>query len=173
MRILGIDPGTAITGYGILDKAYHQYTVIDYGCIKTPAHSPMEQRLCQLYDGMCWLLKEYEPDEIAIEELFFNRNITTAITVGQARGVIILAAAQYGVKVNEYTPLQVKQAIAGYGKADKKQVQFMVKNILGLAKVPSPDDVADALAIAICHSNWQSSQSWQNYAMTKPKGDNQ
>ena len=113
-----------------------------------------------IYDGMRWLIKEYQPDEIAVEELFFNRNVTTAITVGQARGVIILAAAQLGVKVNEYTPLQVKQAITGYGNADKKQVQYMVKNILGLSKVPQPDDVADALAIAICHSNWLQSRNW-------------
>ncbi len=161
MRILGIDPGTAITGYGIIDKHYHQYTVVDYGCIRTPAHTDMQDRLCKIYDGMKWLLKEYQPDEVAIEELFFNRNTTTAISVGQARGVLILAAAQQKIKVSEYTPLQVKQAIAGYGRADKKQIQYMVKNILGLAKVPSPDDVADALAIAICHSNWQPSHNWQ------------
>lgn len=161
MRILGIDPGTAITGYGIIDRQFNNYRVVDYGSIQTQAHTPMEERLCKIYEGMRWLIKEYEPDEIAVEELFFNRNVTTAITVGQARGVIILAAAQSGVKVNEYTPLQVKQAITGYGNAEKKQVQFMVKNILGLPRVPSPDDVADALAIAICHSNWLQSRNWQ------------
>ncbi len=161
MRILGIDPGTAITGYGIIDRQFNNYRVVDYGSIQTQAHTPMEERLCKIYEGMRWLIKEYEPDEIAVEELFFNRNVTTAITVGQARGVIILAAAQSCVKVNEYTPLQVKQAITGYGNAEKKQVQFMVNNILGLPKVPSPDDVADALAIAICHSNWLQSRNWQ------------
>lgn len=161
MRILGIDPGTAITGYGIIDRQFQHYHVVDYGSIQTKAHVPMEERLSQIYEGTCWLIKKFQPDEMAVEELFFNRNVTTAITVGQARGVIILAAAQNGVKVSEYTPLQVKQAITGYGNAEKKQVQFMVQHILGLAKTPSPDDVADALAIAICHSNWLQSRDWK------------
>lgn len=160
MRILGIDPGTAITGYGIIDRQFNNYHVVDYGSIQTTPDMSMADRLCRIYEGMCWLIKEFEPDEVAVEELFFNRNVTTAITVGQARGVIVLAAAQRGLSISEYTPLQVKQAITGYGNAEKKQVQFMVKSILGLAKVPSPDDVADALAIAICHSNWLQSRNW-------------
>mgnify|MGYP000858717260 CR=1 FL=1 len=158
MRILGIDPGTAITGYGILDKHYHHYTVVDCGCIRTSSTLDMPKRLQEIYTSLLWLIKEYQPDEIAVEELFFNRNTTTALTVGQARGVVLLAAAQQNLNIGEYTPLQVKQAIAGYGKAEKKQVQFMVKTILNLPQIPKPDDVADALAIAICHGNWQKGQ---------------
>lgn len=164
MRILGIDPGTAIVGYGVVDKNFNAYTVVDYGCIRTEAHTLMQNRLRELYDGMVLLLKEYEPDEVAIEELFFNRNVTTAISVGQARGVLILAASQLGIPVYEYTPLQIKQSVTGYGKAEKKQVQYMVKSILNLPAVPKPDDVADALAVAVCHSNWQKANSWQKDA---------
>ncbi|MDD2568483.1 MAG: crossover junction endodeoxyribonuclease RuvC [Clostridia bacterium] len=155
MRILGIDPGTAITGYGILDKHYNNYKVVDYGCIRTSAVLDMPKRIMEIYNGILWLIQEFKPDEVAVEELFFNRNTTTALTVGQARGVILLAASQKNLNIGEYTPLQVKQAIAGYGKAEKKQVQFMVKTILKLPEIPKPDDVADALAIAICHGNWQ------------------
>ncbi len=111
MRILGIDPGTAITGYGVIERQAGQYRLIDYGCITTPAHTPISQRLITIYQGMQCLLTEYQPDEVAMEELFFNRNVTTAITVGQARGVLMLAAAQQGLPIGEYTPLQVKQAI--------------------------------------------------------------
>ena len=154
MRILGIDPRTAITGYGVIERQAGQYRLIDYGCITTPAHTPISQRLITIYQGMQCLLTEYQPDEVAMEELFFNRNVTTAITVGQARGVLMLAAAQQGLPIGEYTPLQVKQAISGYGRADKKQVQYMVCQILSLKEIPRPDDAADALAVAICHGNW-------------------
>ncbi len=161
MRILGIDPGTATTGYGVLDRQYNRYGVVDFGIIETTPDCPMPERLKKIYEGVTWLIKHYEPDEMAIEELFFNRNTTTAISVGQARGVIILAAAQNQLPVSEYTPLQVKQAITGYGNAEKKQVQFMVKNILQLDHIPKPDDAADALAIAVCHSNWLQSRNWK------------
>ncbi|HIU09769.1 MAG TPA: crossover junction endodeoxyribonuclease RuvC [Candidatus Avidehalobacter gallistercoris] len=161
MRILGIDPGTGITGWGVIDKNYNQLTVVDYGCIRTPSHQLNQKRLCEIYDGMQILLSEYQPDEMAIEELFYNRNVTTVISVGQARGVLVLAAAQRGVPVYEYTPLQIKQAVTGYGRADKKQVQYMIQNLLNLAAIPRPDDAADALAVACCHSNWQQVNHWQ------------
>ena len=161
MRILGIDPGTGITGWGIVDKDYNRLTVVDYGCIRTPANSLNQKRLCDIYDGLLLLLQEYQPDEMAIEELFYNRNTTTVISVGQARGVLILAAAQRGVPIFEYTPLQIKQAVTGYGKAEKRQVQFMVKEMLRLAAIPKADDAADALAVAVCHSNWQQANHWQ------------
>ncbi len=161
MRILGIDPGTGITGWGVIDKNYNQLTVVDYGCIRTPAHQLNQKRLCEIYDGMQLLLSEYQPDEMAIEELFYNRNVTTVISVGQARGVLVLAAAQRGVPVYEYTPLQIKQAVTGYGRADKKQVQYMIQNLLNLSAIPRPDDAADALAVAVCHSNWQQANHWQ------------
>jgi len=156
MRILGIDPGTAIVGYGVIEKHYHDYRVVDYGCIRTEAGLPLPQRLNRIYQGMLLLLEKHQPDEVAVEDLFFNRNITTAISVGEARGVILLAAAQKALPVGEYTPLQVKQAITGYGRAEKKQMQFMIKNILRLTEEPKPDDVADALAVAVCHANWLS-----------------
>jgi crossover junction endodeoxyribonuclease RuvC len=162
MRILGIDPGTATTGFGILDRQYNRFSVIDFGIIETTPDQDMPQRLQKIHQGISWLIKSYQPDELAVEELFFNRNITTAITVGQARGVVLLAAAENNLPVSEYTPLQVKQAITGYGNASKKQVQYMVTNILGLSAIPKPDDAADALAIAVCHSNWLQSRTWQN-----------
>lgn len=161
MRILGIDPGTGITGWGVIDKDYNRLAVVDYGCIRTPAHQLNQKRLCEIYDGMQLLLSEYQPDEMAIEELFYNRNVTTVISVGQARGVLVLAAAQRGVPVYEYTPLQIKQAVTGYGRADKKQVQYMIQNLLALSAIPRPDDAADALAVAVCHSNWQQANHWQ------------
>ncbi len=158
MRILGIDPGTAITGYGIIEKIPGSYTLVDYGCIRTPANQRLPDRLVNIYQAMLSLLDEFQPDEVAVEELFFNSNAKTAFTVGQARGVIILAAAQRNISVGEYTPLQVKQAIAGYGRAEKKQVQIMVKTILNMKTTPKPDDAADALAVAICHANWQNTR---------------
>lgn len=160
MRILGIDPGTAIVGFGIIDRVYNNYTTIDYGVIRTPSDMDMPDRLKEIYEGIISLIEIYKPDEISVEELFFNRNTTTAISVGQARGVILLAASQKGIPVGEYTPLQVKQAIAGFGRAEKKQVQFMVKNILKLDEIPKPDDAADGLALAICHSNWLNAKAW-------------
>ncbi|MGO4538125.1 crossover junction endodeoxyribonuclease RuvC [Paenibacillus sp. YIM B09110] len=153
MRVLGIDPGIAIAGFGFIDKMGHKLTPVQYGCIQTEAHTPPEERLLQIYEAAGALMDKYKPDSVAVEKLFFNRNVTTAFAVGQARGVIILAAAQRKLPVAEYTPLQVKQAVVGYGKAEKRQVQEMVKMFLKLSAIPKPDDVADALAIAICHAH--------------------
>lgn len=151
MRILGIDPGIAIVGFGILDYDGVNFKVVDYGAITTPAHTPVTERLKMIYDDLAYVIEKYKPEQMAIEELFFNNNVKTAITVAQARGVLILGASLFGLEVFEYTPLQVKQAVVGYGRADKNQVQQMVKSILKLHEVPKPDDTADAVAIAICH----------------------
>ncbi|MBR5318815.1 MAG: crossover junction endodeoxyribonuclease RuvC [Peptococcaceae bacterium] len=153
MIILGIDPGTATTGFGIIRVAGNSIKPVDYGVISTPAGVPMEQRLVMIYEQMNQIIDRWKPEQVAIEELFFNKNITTGITVGQARGVLLLSCAQKGLQVHEYTPLQVKQALVGNGRAEKQQVQFMVKTFLGLREVPKPDDAADALAIAICHTH--------------------
>lgn len=153
MIIFGVDPGLAIVGYGIIEYSGNRYRAIDYGCIKTEAKTPFTERLKIIYDELSSIIDRYDPDDLAIEELFFNKNAKTALKVGQARGVEILSAVNKGVDVYEYTPLQIKQAVAGYGRADKKQVQEMVKLLLNLQKIPSPDDVADALAVAICHSS--------------------
>ena len=153
MRILGIDPGIAIVGYGVVDKEGNRYKTVAYDAVTTKAHTPLEDRLEKVYNGVCGIIKEYKPDAMSIEELFFNNNAKTALTVGQARGVIILAAVQNHIPVYEYTPLQVKQALTGYGRASKTQIQQMMKSMLGLTEVPKPDDVADALAIAVCHGN--------------------
>jgi crossover junction endodeoxyribonuclease RuvC len=150
---MGIDPGIAIVGFGFVDKAGSKLTPVQYGCITTEAHTDPGLRLKQVYDSAAQLMETYKPDAVAIEQLFFNRNVTTAFTVGQARGVLILAAVQQGIPVAEYTPMQVKQAIVGYGKAEKKQVQEMVRMFLKLSAIPKPDDVADALAVAICHAH--------------------
>lgn len=152
MKILGVDPGTATTGFAVIDAQAGKRNVLDYGVIVTPADHDMPQRLQAIYDDLSELVRQYEPDCIAIEQLFFTNNITTGISVGQARGVVMLVGAQNNLSFAEYTPLQVKQAVTGYGKATKQQVQQMVKTILGLNTVPKPDDAADALAIAICHS---------------------
>lgn len=153
MRILGIDPGIAIVGTGIVDKNGNRYVPVYYDSIITKAHTPLEERIESVYNKTVELIQMYKPDAIAVEELFFNNNAKTAFAVGQARGVILLAAKQNHVPFFEYTPLQVKQALTGYGRADKKQMQQMVKSFLGLSEVPKPDDTADALAIAICHGN--------------------
>lgn len=153
MRVLGIDPGIAIVGFGFIDKIGHRLVPVQYGSIQTEADTPTEVRLRQIYESACRLLDEYRPDAIAVEKLFFNKNVTNAFTVGQARGVLLLAAAQRGLAVGEYTPMQVKQAVAGYGGAEKKQVQEMVSMLLKLKAAPKPDDVADALAVAICHAH--------------------
>lgn len=152
MIILGIDPGTATTGWGLIEKDGQKYTLIDFGCVKTPAKTPLHDRLGTIFDGISDLIKNHKPDHIAVEELFFAANSKTAIAVGQARGVIILSANKKGVSVFEYTPLQVKMAICGYGRAEKGQIQKMVKTLLSLSEIPKPDDAADALAIAICHA---------------------
>ena len=159
MVILGLDPGTATTGYGVIRVLGNRFQMLEYGIISTPAKTPMEKRLEMIYDNLQELLQKWQPDQAAEEELFFNQNITTAITVGQARGVLLLCCAQNNVPLAEYTPLQVKQALVGYGRADKKQIQQMVKMFLNLADIPKPDDAADALAIAICHAhNYQTNQ---------------
>ena len=153
MIILGIDPGYAIVGTGVVEYSGNKFRAIDYRAVTTEANMPFELRLKVIYDGVTQLINEYKPNFMSIEELFFNSNAKTAIAVGQARGVILLAAVNAGVPVFEYTPLQVKQAIVGYGRAEKNQVQQMVKAMLALSAVPKPDDVADALALAICHGH--------------------
>lgn len=153
MVILGIDPGYAIVGYGVIKYEGGKMSVIDYGKITTEANIPLSKRLKLIYDSLTQLIETFKPDVVAVEELFFNSNVKTAIAVGHARGVIILAAANKNIKIAEYTPLQIKQAVVGYGRADKNQVQQMVKMFLKLKEVPKPDDTADALAVAICHAN--------------------
>ena len=154
LRILGLDPGLAILGYGVVDREPGGiYRVVDYGCIYTEAHTPFASRLLKIERGVHALCEKFHPDAIAIEELFFARNVTTAIMVAQARGVALAAAAHNTDELYEYTPLQVKQAVVGYGRADKAQVQEMTRLILDLKTIPKPDDAADALAIAICHGN--------------------
>jgi len=152
MLVIGIDPGTAITGYGLVREGEDgSLALVDYGAIVTPPDQPMNLRLLELYRRLKELLLLHRPDSGAVEKLFFARNVRTALTVGQARGVVLLALAEMKVPLGEYTPLEVKQAVVGYGGADKNQVQQMVRALLELAEVPSPDDAADALAIAICH----------------------
>jgi crossover junction endodeoxyribonuclease RuvC len=151
--ILGIDPGLAIVGWGVIEYRNARFKTIAYGSLQTPAGMRTEERLKEIFDGMNELIEKYHPDAMAVEELFFNTNITTGIRVAEARGVILLAAERAGVPMQEYTPLQVKQSVVGYGRADKKQVITMVTTLLGLPKPPKPDDTADALAIAICHAH--------------------
>ncbi|AUS97918.1 crossover junction endodeoxyribonuclease RuvC [Clostridium thermosuccinogenes] len=153
MIIMGIDPGFAITGYGIVKYEGNKFSVIDYGAVTTEASMELPNRLVCLYDRLQELIKTFNPDAVAIEELFFNKNIKTALAVGHGRGVAVLSAAKAGVSVFEYTPLQVKQSVVGYGRAEKAQIQQMVKIILNLPSIPKPDDVADALAVAICHGH--------------------
>ena len=153
MIILGIDPGLAIVGWGVIEYKGSHFTILGYGSIQTPAGMATEERLSLIFDGIGELIDKYHPDQMAVEELFFNTNQTTGIRVAEARGVIITQAFRKGVKIFEYTPLQVKQAVVGYGRADKKQVITMVTTILGLQKPPKPDDTADALAIAVCHAH--------------------
>lgn len=151
MRILGLDPGTATTGYGIIDEQEGQLRAVTYGVIVTGADLPAAQRLQLIYRELSQLLEVYRPDTAAIEELFFGRNITTALAVGQARGVLLLALADANLPIAEYSPPQIKDAVTGYGKADKKQIQMMVCNLLELAEPPRPDDAADGLAVALAH----------------------
>lgn len=151
MRIIGLDPGTATTGYGIIDVVDGEPRVVTWGAIRTSADHDTPQRLQQIYEELTGLLREYQPESAAIEEVFFGRNITTAISVGQARGVLILALANAGLPVEEYSPPKVKDAVTGYGKADKQQVQMMVRNLLQLEETPRPDDAADGLAVALTH----------------------
>lgn len=153
MVILGIDPGYAIIGWGVLEYRANKFKVIDYGAITTQAKTPFPLRLCDIYNGLCNIIKKYKPEVLSMEKLFYNNNAKTVIDVAQARGVITLAAQQNGLKIAEYTPLQVKQSVTGYGRAVKKQVQEMTRIILNLDKIPKPDDTADALAMAICHAH--------------------
>lgn len=153
MVILGIDPGYAIVGYGVLDYRANRFQVLEYGAVTTQAGTPFNDRLAQIYDGLCEIISRQHPQAMAIEKLFYNTNAKTVIDVAQARGVIMLAAKQHHVETFEYTPLQVKQSVVGYGRAEKKQVQEMTRIILGLESVPKPDDTADALAMAICHGH--------------------
>jgi crossover junction endodeoxyribonuclease RuvC len=151
MRVLGIDPGIAITGYGLVEEVRGDLRPLVFGVIRTPANQPLPRRLQLIYRAVSDLAQEWEPEAAAVEELFFSRNVRTAMSVGQARGVALLALADAGLDVAEYTPLVIKQAVTGYGNADKAQMQEMVRLLLELAEVPRPDDAADALAVAICH----------------------
>jgi len=161
MRVLGIDPGYAIVGFGILETARGQASLLRCGAIRTAAGLPMPLRLLQVQEDVETLITTFQPDAMAIEELFFNTNVTTGIGVAQARGVILAAAARLGVEIVEYTPSQVKQAVVGYGKAEKHQVMEMTKRILKLAAVPKPDDAADAVAVALCHIRSSTSRLYQ------------
>jgi crossover junction endodeoxyribonuclease RuvC len=153
MRIMGIDPGYAISGFGVIDYNGNSFKVVDYGVVTTESSLSMPERLKILYDSYMQLLEIHKPDAVAIEELFFNKNSKTVIAVGQARGVHILAAVNKSINIYEYTPLQIKQGIVGYGRAEKRQVQEMTKIMLNLSTIPKPDDAADALAVAICHAH--------------------
>lgn len=152
MRILGIDPGTGILGFGVIDVIGGKMTMVDAGVIRTPAHTPHDERLEEIFDSLQEIIAATQPDMCSVEKLFFSRNITTAMTVSEARGVALLAARKAALPIAEYNPMQIKQSLTGYGKADKKQVQEMVRLQLGLKEVPKPDDCADALAAAITHA---------------------
>ena len=162
IRILGVDPGYAIVGFGILDYDGVRFTPIEYGAVLTEAGTPFPERLKAIYTDMEFIFDKYAPDCMAIERLYFNTNQKTAIDVAQARGVIILAAVRSGLSIYEYTPLQVKQSVAGYGKAPNKQVMEMTRTLLSLPSVPKPDDTADALALAICHAHSANAISGMN-----------
>ena len=151
MRIIGIDPGYAIVGYGVIDYIGNKFKIVEYGAITTESNQNMNERFKSIHDDLNTIIERTKPEFLAIEELFFNSNQKTAINVAQARGVLLLSALNHGISVHEYTPLQVKQAVVGYGRAEKKQVQLLVKSILGLEKVPKPDDTADALALSLIH----------------------
>lgn len=153
MIIMGIDPGTATTGYGVVDKQGSKVTFVACGAMLTDKNSPMQERLLSIHTQLRDLLDQYSPEVVATEQLFFSNNVTTAMQVGRSVGVVMLTVAQRGLPWVEYRPMEVKMAVVGYGAAEKKQVQYMVMQILGLSKVPKPDDAADALAIAICHAN--------------------
>jgi len=167
LRILGIDPGYAIVGYGIVEQNGMNFSVVSHGAVTTCAKEQFQKRLKCIYEDISFLIEKYKPDCVSIEKLYFNTNTTTAIDVAQARGVILLAAVNHGLPVFEYTPLQVKQAVTGYGRAEKHQVMEMVKSLLKLKAVPKPDDTADALALAICHGHYGSSAYSRIYMEAK------
>lgn len=172
MRIIGIDPGYAIVGYGVIDyfqnNAFH---VAAYGAVTTEAGIPFERRLAQIYDRMNYVIGRTKPDVMAIEKLFFTNNKTTGIGVGEARGVTLLAAAQAGLPIYEYTPNEIKLAVTGYGRAEKRQVMELTKTLLGLSAVPKPDDTADALAVAICHAHSASSVLGELYQRARKESE--
>ena len=153
MIIMGLDPGYAIVGYGIVSYQANRFNALDFGAITTDKNTDFSERLKQIYDGVNYLMEKWKPCAMSVEKLFFNTNTTTAIGVAEARGVCLLSAFEHGARLYEYTPLQVKQSVTGYGRADKKQVQEMTRLILNLDSVPKPDDTADALAMAICHAH--------------------
>ena len=157
MRVLGIDPGIATIGFGVIETDGRRHQLVKCGVITTPAHTSLSSRLEQIYDDVLSVIDMFKPDVVAIEELFFNTNLTTGIAVAHGRGVILLACRKAGIRVYEYTPLQVKQAVVGYGRAEKKQVMDMVKRICNLSAPPKPDDAADAVALALCHARSASS----------------
>lgn len=169
MRILGIDPGYAIVGYGVVDYQKGRFTPVGLGAITTPADMPFSKRLLAIYRDMKEIFALYKPEAMAMEKLFFYTNKTTAIDVAQARGVILLSAEESGMIVGEYTPIQVKQSVVGYGRAEKSQVMDMTKRILGLASTPKPDDTADALAVAICHAHFMTSAQTDVYGAIRNK----
>jgi crossover junction endodeoxyribonuclease RuvC len=152
MKILGIDPGTGILGFGVVEVSGQKFKLVDAGVITTPAHTPHGERLEEIFEGLTHIIASAKPDVVSVEKLFFSKNVTTAMSVAEARGVVLLTAQRAGLKVYEYNPMQIKQTLTGYGKADKKQVQEMVRLQLNLKDVPKPDDCADALAAAITHS---------------------
>lgn len=152
MRIIGIDPGTGILGFGVIDVIKGKVSLVDAGVIRTPVHEDDAVRLVTIFDELTEIIKDTKPEQMSVEKLFFARNVTTAMTVSQARGVVLLCGMQAGLTISEYTPMQIKQAVTGYGKAEKKQIQEMVRVILQLKEIPKPDDAADALAAAITHS---------------------
>jgi crossover junction endodeoxyribonuclease RuvC len=163
MIILGIDPGLAIVGWGVIEYKNAKFRTIAYGSLRTPAGMTTEARLSSIFDGMNELIEKYKPEAVAVEELFFTNNVTTGIRVAEARGVILLSAQRAGLAIREYTPMQVKQAVTGYGRAEKRQVIAMVTMLLGLPKPPTPDDTADALAIAVCDAHSGASRLAQYY----------
>ena len=171
MIIMGIDPGLATIGWGVVDYRSGRFITLAMGAILTEAHTPVQDRLLTIHEELKSLIELYHPTEIAVEELFFTKNITTGIPVAEARGVILLTARQKGINVCEYTPMQVKQAVTGYGRADKKQVIEMTRIILNLHSAPKPDDTADALAIAICHAHTGSSRLRSFYNPDTPIGN--
>jgi crossover junction endodeoxyribonuclease RuvC len=154
MRIIGIDPGTAILGFGVIEKKSSRLSMLDAGVIRTPSNESDSKRLKTIYDELTAIIKQNKPDVMAVEKLFFAQNVTTAMSVSQARGAVLLCGEEHNLSVFEYTPLQIKQSITGYGRADKNQIQQMVKTILKLDSVPKPDDCADALACAITHASF-------------------
>lgn len=167
MRILGIDPGYAIVGFGVLDYDGRRFSVVNFGAITTSSDMPFPERLLTIHNDMVEVIKLYEPEAMSMEKLFFNTNHTTAIDVAQARGVIMLSATECGIPIYEYAPLQVKNSVVGYGRAEKSQVQEMVRSILGLKEVPKPDDTADALALAVTHGHFASSIAFSEYSKIK------